>query len=335
MSVGVLGPLLTDDGPLSPRERSVLSALVLRSGLPVSRDELADAVWSDAPPGTWPKQVQHAVSLLRRSLGSRLITTGPGGYTLVLDPDSVDAHRFDRLVGAARVHADDGDPARALDSLDRALRLWRGAPYQDLPAWPPAIVEAARLTEVRVEAEELQLRARLALGEHASVIAGAERLVREHPLREPRWALLATALYRSGRQADALAAIRAARECLAEELGIEPGEELRRLELGILRHDAELDVGEPPATPSDLCPYHGLTAFGADDEDDFFGRGEDVDVALDRLARSPFLAVTGASGSGKSSLVRAGLVPVLRRRGDHVVILSPSCGLAAAIRDAV
>ncbi|GGI47387.1 DNA-binding SARP family transcriptional activator [Agromyces flavus] len=335
MSVGVLGPLLTDNGPLSPRERSVLSALVLRSGFPVSPHELADAVWGDDPPGTWPKQVQHAVSLLRRALGSRLIRTGPGGYTIVLDPDSVDARRFDRLVEAARAHADDGDPARAIDALDRALELWRGAPYPDLPEWPPAVVESARLSEVRVEAEELLLRCRLALGGHASVIAGAERLVREQPLREQRWVLLATALYRNGRQADALAAIRSARQRLAEELGIEPGEELRGLELAILRHDSVLDVGEPPATPSDACPYHGLTAFGVDDEEDFFGRGEDIGAALDRLAHSPFLAVTGASGSGKSSLVRAGLVPVLRRRGDRVVILTPSAKLGAAVRDAM
>ena len=335
MSVWVLGPLLTDGGPLSPRERSVLSALVLRAGFAVTPDELADAVWGDGPPGTWPKQLQASIGLVRRSIGGRTIATGTGGYTINLDPDSVDAVRFDRLVDAARVHLGSDDPARAADALDRALDLWRGAPYPDLQSWPPAVVESQRLTEVRVEAEELRLGARLALGEHDSAVAGAERLVREQPLREQRWSLLATALYRSGRQADALAAIRSARERLAEELGIEPGEDLRRLELAILRHDSDLELGDPPATPSDVCPYRGLTPFGVDDEDDFFGRDDDIDSALGRLARSPFLAVTGASGSGKSSLVRAGLVPVLRRRGDRVLIRTPSSGLGTAIRDAI
>jgi hypothetical protein len=196
-------------------------------------------------------------------------------------------------------------------------------------------VESERLDEVRMGLEEVRLDARLQLGEHAASVADAERLVRESPLRERRWTVLATALYRSGRQADALAAIRAAKERLAEELGAEPGDELRELELAILRHDDSLELGETPAAPSGTCPYRGLAAFGVEDEDDFFGRAADTAAALARLIRSRFLAVSGASGSGKSSLVRAGLVPALQRRGDSVTLLTPERDLDVRVRNAV
>jgi DNA-binding beta-propeller fold protein YncE len=271
---------------------------------------------------------------VRTAIGRNAIITTPGAYTLHIDPDSVDAERFERLAASAREHLDD-DPTRALDAAERALALWRGAPYADLPAWPPALVESERLDEVRMELEELRIDGRLRLGEHAASVADAERLVREAPLRERRWALLASALYRSGRQADALAGIRAARDRLADELGAEPGAELSELELGILRHDDALDLGAAPATPSGACPYRGLQPFDVEDEEDFFGRGADIEAALARLGKSRFLAVSGASGSGKSSLVRAGVVPALRRRGDRVVILTPEHDLDARIREAV
>ncbi|NUT58784.1 MAG: hypothetical protein HOQ00_08085, partial [Agromyces sp.] len=232
-----------------------------------------------------------------------------------------------------REHLED-DPARAVDAADRALALWHGAPYSDLASWPPAIVESERLDEVRMELEEVRLDGRLRTGAHAAAIGDGEQLVREAPLRERRWVLLATALYRSGRQADALAAIREARERLADELGAEPGVELTELELGILRHDDTLDLDETPSAASVDCPYRGLQPFGVDDEELFFGRDADIDAALGRLARSGFLAVSGASGSGKSSLVRAGVVPALQRRGDRVVILTPEHHLDIRIRDA-
>ena len=213
--------------------------------------------------------------------------------------------------------------------------LWRGAPYADLASWPPAVVEAERLDEVRMELEEVRVDAHLRLGEDAASVADAERLVREAPLRERRWVLLATALYRSGRQADALAAIRAARERLADELGAEPGAELSELELGILRHDDALDLGDAPASPSAACPYRGLQPFGVETRTT---SSDVVPISRPRWpdsAGSRFLAVSGASGSGKSSLVRAGVVPALRRRGDRVVILTPEHDLDARIREAV
>lgn len=333
MGLGVFGPLTVEGVSLSPRERTVLSALVLRAGRQVTTDELAEAVWGDELPGTWPKQLQASVGRVRNAIGRNAIETTPGGYVLRVDPESVDAERFERLAASARTHLED-DPARALDAAERALALWRGTPYVDLSSWPPALVESERLDEVRMELEELRVDAHLRLGQHTESVADAERLVRESPLRERRWVLLATALYRGGRQADALAAIRSARERLADELGAEPGAELTELELSILRHDDSLDAADVPVSPSTACPYRGLQPFGVDDEELFFGRDADIDAALARLARSGFLAVSGASGSGKSSLVRAGVVPALRRRGDRVVLLSPEHDLDVRIRDA-
>lgn len=333
MGLGVFGPLTVEGVSLSPRERTVLSALVLRAGRQVTTDELAEALWGDELPGTWPKQLQASVGRVRTAIGHHSIETAPGAYVLRIDPESVDAERFERLAASAREHLDD-DPARTVDAADRALALWRGRPYADLASWPPAVVEAERLEEVRMELEELRLDGRLRTGDHAAAIGDGEQLVREAPLRERRWVLLATALYRSGRQADALAAIRSARERLADELGAELGAELTELELGILRHDDRLDLDEARSTPSPDCPYRGLQPFGVDDEELFFGRDGDIAAALGRLARSDFLAVSGASGSGKSSLVRAGIVPALQRRGDRVVILTPEHHLDLRIRDA-
>ena len=331
----MLGDLTIDGGRLSPKERSLLAALVLRAGNVVTPPELADAVWGDEPPSTWPKQVQAFVVRIRRALGSTSIATTRGGYRLRVDPDSIDAVRYERLIESAGLHRANGDPARAIDVLERAASLWSGMPYSDLGEWPAAVAEAARLGEIRKSAEEDLLAARLECGEHRAVVPDAERLVRADPLRERRWAILATALYRSGRQADALATLRSARERLADELGIEPGAELVALESAILHQDASLDPPPEPQLTSADCPYRGLQPFGTDDAEEFFGRDADIQAALARLAGSPFLAVSGASGCGKSSLVLAGLVPALRARGDTVVVLGSGATPIARLRDAL
>ena len=265
----------------------------------------------------------------------RPIATTRGGYRLRVDPDSIDAVRYERLIESARDHRANGDPLRAIDVLERAASLWSGVPYSDLGEWPPAIAEAERLEEIRKSAEEDLQAARLECGEHRAVVPDAERLVRADPLRERRWAILVTALYRSGRQADALAALRSARERLADELGIEPGAELVALESAILHQDASLDAPPEPRLTGADCPYRGLQPFGTDDAEEFFGRDADIQAALARLSGSPFLAVSGASGCGKSSLVLAGLVPALRARGDTVVVLGSGATPIARLRDAL
>jgi DNA-binding SARP family transcriptional activator/DNA-binding beta-propeller fold protein YncE len=335
VEIRVLGDLAIDDGLLSPKERSLLAVLALRTGNVVTPSELADAIWGDDLPKTWPKQVQALVVQIRRALGRASIGTTRGGYRLRVDPDSIDAVHYERLIESAAIHRANGDPVRAIDVLERAASLWSGVPYSDLGEWPPAIAEAERLGEIRKSAEEDLQAARLECGEHRPVVPDAERLVRADPLRERRWAILVTALYRSGRQADALATLRSARERLADELGIEPGAELVTLESAILHQDPSLDAPpQPPVTSAD-CPYRGLQPFGTDDAEEFFGRDADIQAALARLSGSPFLAVSGASGSGKSSLVLAGLVPALRARGDTVVVLGSGAMPIARLRDAL
>ncbi|RZU64633.1 DNA-binding SARP family transcriptional activator [Microterricola gilva] len=331
----MFGDLTIAGGPLGPKERSLLAALALRLGSIVTPGELAEAVWGDDAPTTWPKQLQALIVHIRRVLGRTAVVTSRSGYRLTVDSDAIDAVRFERLLGAARQHRADGDPARAIDAIERAFALWLGPPYVDLAEWPPALLEAARLGEVRATAEEDLLEARLELGEHRAVVADAEHLVRSAPLRERRWAIVATALYRSGRQADALATLRSARTRLADELGIEPGAELIALESAILRHEASLDAPAAPPQSNGECPYRGLLAFGAEDAATFFGRDADIQLALARLRGSSFLALAGSSGCGKSSLMLAGLVPSLRSLGRIVVVVGSGRASSAAIRDAL
>ncbi len=319
MAVGVLGPLDVGAGlTLSPRERTLLSALIVRAPHELTAGQLADAYWGARLPPTWPQQVKSAINRIRAQAGAGIVVTTRSGYRFGLEPESVDAVRFERLVSDARERALHGDHARAADLYRRALGLWRGAPYPDLADWEAGQFEAARLLTTRGAAEEELVEARLALGEARSVIPDADHLVHEQPLRENRWALLALANYRAGRQAEALAALRSARRHLDDNLGIEPGARLAALEVAILRQDPELDA-EPAGPPaSDECPYRGLHAFGPDDADVYAGREADVERVLGRLRPAALVAITGPSGTGKSSLMLAGVVPQLRSGGRTV-----------------
>ena len=220
----------------------------------------------------------------------------------------------------------------AVAELDAALALWRGRPFEDHPDHPSLQAEALRLEELRLAAIEAQCKARLALGEHQRVVADLERLTREHPYREELRALQMLALYRSGRQADALRAFQATREILAEELGIDPSPRLRRLEEQILLQDPDLDPSQPAASPSPSAartenPYMGLRAFRESDSSRFFGQDRLVHALARRMDHGAvFTAVVGPSGSGKSSAVQAGLIPHLRREAPHLLIASMQPG---------
>ena len=229
---------------------------------------------------------------------------------------------FEREVIEARGELD-RDPGAAGERLRRALGLWRGAAYAGLADTSPRLaVEAAHLEELRLSALEARLRADLVGGDPAMLLGELERLVGEHPVRERFRALLMVALYRSGRQSDALAAYQDTRLVLAEEIGIEPSAELRRLEQRILEQDPSLDTADPLSAGAVAPagerrnPYKGLRAFEESDASDFFGRRDLVERVTDRLRRrdlsARFIALTGPSGSGKSSVVRAGIVPALR-----------------------
>ena len=322
MGIHVLGPVHVDGGEgLGPRDRQVLGALVVRRPAAVSPDELVEAVWHGAPPRSWPKQVQICIGRLRKVLGATAIRTLPDGYRLDAAMTVVDADEFEQLVERGRELARTGEPDRATTTLARALALWRGQPFGGLDGWDPARIEVARLEEVRRVAEEELLEARLAIGEHRAVVADAESSVAREPLREHRWATLALAQYRCGRQADSLATLRRARALLREQLGIDPGEELTALEQRMLQQDPGLRAVPEPRSVSTACPYKGMSPHELGDV--LFGRDAEVEECVERLRTTPLLVVTGPSGCGKSSLLRAGLVPALRRLGHRVVVSTP------------
>jgi DNA-binding SARP family transcriptional activator/WD40 repeat protein len=326
MVIGVLGTLTVDEASasLGRRDRVVLSALATRAGQVVSRDLLVDALWRDDPPASAHKVVHGCVSRLRRVLGPEAIQTAPHGYRLVIPDDAVDSMRFERTVARARELAAVGQYDRAGHMVGEALDLWRGRPFPDVDDWEPAVIEATRLEEVRQEAQELRIDCYLRSGRHHEVLADAAALLREAPTREARWALLARAQYQDGRQAEALATLQQARELLADRLGIDPGPELDRLQEAVLRHDPGLlPANDGAGAGAERCPYRGLAAYDVADAETFFGREREVATCLAVLQEHGFLAVVGPSGSGKSSVVRAGVAAALARAGTRVQVFTP------------
>ncbi|NRQ39192.1 AfsR/SARP family transcriptional regulator, partial [Nonomuraea sp. NN258] len=260
MEIRVLGPLeVVESGELrvlgSPKQRTLLCLLVLAERRPVSPAVLIDRLWGDDAPPEALVSVQAYVSNLRRALEperrprapSRLLTRGPAGYRLDVDPSVVDATRFTGLVSLAEQALGGGDPAAAERAASQALALWRGEPYAELSGQEYAIAAQARLAEARERAREILITAAMEQGRHAEVLGDLEALTREHPLRERLWALRALALYRCGRQGESLDALRTARRILAEELGIDPGEDLRALERDILAQSPTLRPPRPDA----------------------------------------------------------------------------------------
>ncbi|QNN52950.1 AfsR/SARP family transcriptional regulator [Nocardioides mesophilus] len=269
MRVSVLGAVeaRSDSGPVdlgTPKQRALLTALALSRGRPVPADSLADLLWDGAPPAQAATTLQGYVAGLRRALEpdrparapATILVTRGAGYALEVTAEDLDASRFDAAVATAHqrlaARSDPLDQAgleALLDELDATLALWRGRPYADLEEAAAAVAERARLEELRLVALEDRAVAGLALGRHATVAAELESLTTHHPLRERLWALRALALTRSGRQADALEVLRRVRTLLADELGLEPGAELRDLQAAVLRQDPALDWTPPPAAP--------------------------------------------------------------------------------------
>ncbi|MFL5883383.1 MAG: BTAD domain-containing putative transcriptional regulator, partial [Actinomycetota bacterium] len=257
----LLGPLEARqrERPLrlgSIKHRMLLAKLLLHPNQVVSTEELIEAVWGEEPPPTVKQSLQNHVAALRKAIEGgngggppRTLVTHDPGYLLRIDPERLDLHRFQRLDHEGRQALAAGDPARAADLLRRALALWRGPALADVAAsadiaWP----ELVGVEELQVASTEARIEAELALGRHHELVAELEGLVRLHPLREHLHGQLMLALYRSGRQADALAAYRAARRVLVDELGIEPSVGLQRLEQAILAQDPALDLLVPART---------------------------------------------------------------------------------------
>jgi DNA-binding SARP family transcriptional activator len=253
----ILGPLEALDGSRvvslgGRRKRAALAVLLLNLNRPVSTDRMIEELWGERPPATALQTVRVYVSQIRKALGHDLLRTLPAGYVLALEPDRLDARRFEWLLEEGRVAIDLGDAAAAATLLHDGLALWRGAALADFTFEPFAQAEIARLEDLKVAALEARIDADLALGMSAELLGQLEALVAEHPLRERFRAQLMLALYRAGRQSDALAAYGEARGLLVEELGLEPGPELRALERAILRQDASLGV--PSLSPHRIPP---------------------------------------------------------------------------------
>src|SRR5690242_19519508 len=257
LEFGILGPVAAwNDGRELPlggaKQRSLLAVLLLRPNELVPTPRIVDELWGEQPPATAVKTVQVFVSHLRKVLGDGTLETQPGGYVVKVAPGSLDCQRFESLLDDGRRLLGEGDARQAGELLRKALALWRGPPLADFQYESFARNEIGRLDELRLVACELRLEADLALGRHAEVVGELEALVRDQPLRERPRRLLMLALYRSGRQADALAVYQEARSRLVDELGLDPGPALQELEKAILRQDAALDlpVAAPPPPPA-------------------------------------------------------------------------------------
>ena len=274
MEFRILGPLevLGDDGPLKlggPKQRAVLAHLIVRPKRVVPAGLLIDELWGEEPPETARNTLQTYVYRLRKLLGDGRIEAGSGGYLLHAEQDEIDAGRFEALVRRAKALA--SDPPEALAALDEGLALWRGDALADLSDEPSLRGETARLEELRLSATEHRISAELATGSHTTVVSELEALTARYPLRERLWVHLMLALYRGGRQAEALETYERARQVLASELGSDPSAELQHLYEQILVQDPELRelvtpaaVRTPHTSEGDLSPGSGFAAYRID-----------------------------------------------------------------------
>ena len=305
MRIGLLGALevFDDDGNeitvAGAKLRALLAVLALHVGRVVSAEHLVDALWGEDPPAAVRNGLQGLASKLRRALGSSdLVVMRSEGYVLDLPPDVVDVERFERRAADGRALAVIGELERAVDVLAEADSLWRGEPLAEFAYDDFAVPAIARLSESRLALLEERLDLELRLGRHQRAVVQLEQLVADHPLREGLRGLLMLALYRAGRQADALRVFQDGRRLLVEELGLEPGPALRRLESAILAQDPSLTLpaasaspvgaGSHPMIPEALTPL--------------IGRDAELRELRELFAEQRFVTLVGPGGVGKTRL---------------------------------
>jgi predicted ATPase/DNA-binding SARP family transcriptional activator len=330
MQFRILGPIEVADGdslvPLAGAQRSLLALLLLSANEVVSADRLIEELWGEEVPESGRAALQVRISQLRKALGrqgGRIATRAPG-YLLHVDRDELDLYGFERMVDEA-VRA---EPAEAAAKLREALGLWRGPPLVDLSYEPFAQPAIRRLEELRLAAFEKRIDADLELGRQADLIGELRTQVEQYPLRERLHAQLMLALYRSGRQAEALAAYQSARRVLVEQLALEPTAPLRQLEQAILRQEASLDLAAagapraPPAAAVSESPRpgpreHRSTPHNLPAEvSTFVGRERQLSAIRPLLSRARVITLTGAGGVGKTRLALQLAASVLDASGD-------------------
>jgi DNA-binding SARP family transcriptional activator len=318
--IGILGPVeLAGNGPVrlsGAMERCLLAVLAVHCGEAVSTAALVDALWAGDPPRTAGKTLQNYVLRLRRAAAEvpgLSVVTQPSGYCLRAPPGMIDAKLAENLIVCGRRELSGGDPAAAAPLLRRALNLWRGPALHEFADRPFAAAEASRLDELREAALEDLFDAELALGRHHEVVAGLEGLVARRPLRERRWGQLMVALYRDGRQAEALAAFHRLRRVLDADLGVVPGAELRLLQQAILEHAAELSWHPRQRDAAGSAGY--------------FGRAPEMSRLVTCLEKATagqggVVLLAGEPGIGKSHALRQ-LIEMAR--ADSAIVLIGRC----------
>ncbi|BCL13330.1 AfsR/SARP family transcriptional regulator [Micromonospora sagamiensis] len=339
MEFWILGPIEVTEGGRSlaiggPKPRAALAALLLEANRIVSVEGLVDAIWGEQPPPSARNALQTYVSRLRRVLGTDTLCRHPAGYRLVADPDVIDAYRFERLLAEGRAALAAGNPSAGHRAVEEALALWLGPALLDVTDVPFAQAEIARLGELRLVAAETRVEAMLALGDVTGGVAAARALVADHPLRERGVAHLMLALYRDGRQSEALATYHEARRLLVDEFGLDPGDDLAALAQAILRQDPELlttptapsavsptgpGTMPSPTGPTTAPPSTGPTTAPSPTGpvtptparsrlvlplDRFVGRDRELDEVRRLLGTHRLVTLTGPGGSGKTRLAR-------------------------------
>ncbi len=341
MRIGLLGELevLDDEGDqiavAGAKLRALLAILAMNVGRVVPAEQLVDALWGDDPPAAVRNSLQGLASKLRRTLGSAdLVVMRGDGYALELPAEAIDVARFEQRAAEGRAMAVAGEPAQAVELLAEADALWRGDALADFAYDDFAVGAVTRLSESRLAMIEQRLDLELQLGRHQRAVIELEELVAGHPLREGLRGLLMLALYRSGRQADALRVFQDGRRLLADELGLEPGPELRRLEAAILGHDPSL---APPATTDPVPVVDGGPRTGIPEAlTPLIGRDAELRELEALCADQRLVTLVGPGGVGKTRLaIDVGRAEIARRHCDGCLVELAPVGDPAGVPGAI